>query len=152
MAPGHYWTSQTAPDLKLSRHLRNFGPAPHSPAAPRAARRARSSGPTLVLTPQPRRTHAGSTRWRVFSLLKFMFGDQQWATCNSGPRLGITSRRHSCSRGRTTSVRGRGLAPEPEPQFNAGASVHVTRGAYSEICSMTPPPQHSEQGNGLVKY
>ncbi len=77
-------------DLKLSRHLRNFGPAPHSPAAPRAARRARSSGPTLVPTPQPRRTHAGSTRWRVFSLLKFMLiGDQQWATCNSaGPRLG----------------------------------------------------------------
>ncbi len=56
------WTSQTVPDLKLSRHLRNFGPAPHTPAAPRAARRARSSGPTLVPTPQPRRTHAGSTQ------------------------------------------------------------------------------------------
>ena len=102
---------------------------------PRAALAHR--GPPSSPLPSPAApTLAVDTLAVVFSLLKFMFGDQQWATCNSGPRLGITSRRHSCSRGRTTSVRG--LA-EPEPQFNAGASVHVTR-AYSE-CSMTPPSQ-----------
>ena len=113
---------------------------------PRAALAHR--GPPSSPLPSPAApTLAVDTLAVVFShILKFTFGDQQWATCNSGPRLGITSRRHSCSRGRTTSVRG--LA-EPEPQFNAGASVHVTR-AYSE-CSMTPPL--TEQGsNGLVKY
>jgi len=102
-------------------------------AQPPTARRAACRAPRSLIGahPRPHSPAPPHPRWldtlarhRVFSLLKFMFGDQQWATCtcNSGPRLGITSRRHSCSRGRTTSVRG--LA-EPEPQFNAGASVHM---------------------------
>ena len=52
---GHFRDiSDRLPDLKLSRHLRNFGPAPHSPAAPRAACRARSRrGPPSSRQPPP---------------------------------------------------------------------------------------------------
>ena len=46
LAPGHYRWTQTVPDLNC---LAIFGPSPPQPR--RAARRARSSGPTLVPSP-----------------------------------------------------------------------------------------------------
>ena len=62
LAPGHYRWTQTVPDLNC---LAIFGPRPPQPR--RAARRARSSGPTLVpspAAPAPRSLsvfrHAGS--------------------------------------------------------------------------------------------
>ena len=61
LAPGHYRWTQTVPDLNC---LAIFGPSPPQPR--RAARRARSSGPTLVpAAPAPRSLnsvlrHAGS--------------------------------------------------------------------------------------------
>ena len=70
LAPGHYRWTQTVPDLNC---LAIFGPRPPQPR--RAARRARSSGPTLVRRPQPRRTRAALTQ----CLSTCWLGRPRWA-------------------------------------------------------------------------
>ena len=114
------WTS-TVPDLKLSRHLRPQPPIAPPRCAPRAVRRARSSGPTLVPSPA-----APAPR-------SLMFGDQQWAALGDYIQAALS---HSCSS--TTSVR---LAESEVPQFNP---------AGERDKGFQNPPL-TEEGNGLVK-